>query len=171
MQKTFLFLVFITMLFNAKSQKVKAITKDTAFITAMLNGQNKYRNELGITDLKWNATLAEEAREWGVYLAAKNKFEHSRGLKNQGENLWMGTASAYSLEDMTSSWGNEKQFFKPAAFPDCSTNGSWHTVGHYTQIIWRNTTEVGCALVSNNKADYLVCRYNPAGNIMGRRVY
>jgi hypothetical protein len=35
--------------------------------------------------------------------------------------------------------------------------------GHYSQIMWRKTTSVGCGLVGK----YLACRYSPAGNVMG----
>ncbi|MFD2429036.1 CAP domain-containing protein [Sphingobium scionense] len=43
----------------------------------------------------------------------------------------------------------------------------WQDVAHYTQIIWRGTRSVGCALAEGRSFDYLVCRYYPAGNMFG----
>ena len=40
--------------------------------------------------------------------------------------------------------------------------------GHYTQVVWRNTREVGCAVARNGSDDFLVCRYWPSGNWMGQ---
>lgn len=39
---------------------------------------------------------------------------------------------------------------------------------HYSQMIWRDTKKLGCALGEGANADYLVCRYFPAGNIFGK---
>jgi hypothetical protein len=48
-----------------------------------------------------------------------------------------------------------------------SRTGNWSDVGHYTQIVWPASQRVGCATASNRANDYLVCRYLPAGNIVG----
>ena len=50
-------------------------------------------------------------------------------------------------------------------FPDNSTTGKVEDVGHYTQVIWRATSEVGCAEATSADEDILVCRYTEAGNI------
>jgi hypothetical protein len=60
----------------------------------------------------------------------------------------------------------EKPYFKPGIFPNVTTDPA-KTVGHYTQVIWRATTSVGCGLASDGTNDYLVCRYSPAGNSSG----
>jgi Cysteine-rich secretory protein family len=89
----------------------------------------------------------------------------------QGENLWAGTAGAYSYSQMVQGWGDEKQYFRAGSFPEVSSTGNWADVGHYTQMIWKNTTAVGCAVATGGGMDVLVCRYNPSGNFIGQPVY
>jgi len=59
--------------------------------------------------------------------------------------------------------------FHAGAFPQVSKTGNWDDVGHYTQMIWPGSIRVGCAVRSSARYDYLVCRYSPAGNVMGSR--
>ena len=82
----------------------------------------------------------------------------------------MGTRGAYALEEMAGSWAAEKRLLRAGAFPNVSTSGHWQDVAHYTQMIWRSTTRVGCALHRSDRADFLICRYAPAGNVVGQRV-
>jgi len=45
-------------------------------------------------------------------------------------------------------------------------------IGHYLQIVWRNTTEIGCGMATgSNGNDYLVCRLLPMGNFVGQSPY
>jgi len=82
----------------------------------------------------------------------------------------MGTSGAWQPDQMVRDWASEKKFFRAGAFPEVSNSGSWHDVGHYTQIIWPQTTSFGCAMRTAKGWDYLVCRYSPAGNVMGQIV-
>ena len=64
----------------------------------------------------------------------------------------------------------EVRYFHTGQFPDVSSTGRWSDVGHYTQLIWRGTQQVGCAVGQGRANDILVCRYWPAGNVMGQPV-
>ena len=66
---------------------------------------------------------------------------------------------------------DERRAFRTGTFPDVSRTGDLEDVGHYTQMVWRNTGQVGCAMASNRSMDYLVCRYARTGNVEGERVY
>lgn len=134
---------------------------------AMLNSHNAARKDVGVPALFWDHNLANDARKYAIYLAKNNIFEHDpqKGVAvRQGENLWMGTRGAFSYAVMADGWISEKRFYKKGIFPNNSNSGKWTDVGHYTQIIWRSTTHVGCAVASNRQNDFLVCRYSPAGN-------
>ncbi|WP_299192566.1 CAP domain-containing protein [uncultured Erythrobacter sp.] len=137
-----------------------------------LAAHNAERAEFGVAPLRWNDDLAREAQRWARKLAREERLQHStREERNRtGENLWMGTARSYSPDAMIAAFTNEKQYFSAGEFPRVSITGDWKDVGHYTQIVWAETREVGCARAPGERFDVLVCRYWPAGNVMGQRI-
>lgn len=168
-----LFVFFFTLIvFEGYSQSSKAgIYKDSSFIAAILQSHTTYRDSLQLPAIAWSDALAKDALAWAQHLAAINKGEHDMSIRGrEGENLFAGTAGAYSYHDMVALWGNEKKFFQYGVFPNCATSRS-AVIGHYTQIVWKNTKSVGCALASNGETDFLVCRYAPAGNMVGEKPY
>lgn len=134
---------------------------------------NRERAMVGVPPLAWDARLAADAAGYGPSLAARGRLAHSsqQTRPGQGENLWMGTRGAYGLEEMAGGWAAEKRLFRPDIFPDVSASGNWSDVGHYTQMVWRGTTRVGCAIHRASAWDYLICRYAPSGNVVGQRVF
>jgi uncharacterized protein YkwD len=139
----------------------------------LLAAQNAERLRLRVKPLVWSAKLAEHAKKWAQTLAVSDMFEHAPvgADGGEGENLWTGTKDDYTPEEMIGFFIDEGKLFKRGKFPDVSTTGRWEDVGHYTQIVWKDTREVGCAIVSNRQSDYLVCRYFPAGNVIGQQAY
>jgi hypothetical protein len=142
------------------------------FVERLLDLHNRERARIGQAPLAWDARLAEHARAWANRLAARGRFEHSLPATRpgEGENLWRGTAGAYSLEEMIGHFLAERRDFRPGIFPQVARHGDWHQIAHYTQMIWPTTRTVGCAMTSRRGTDYLVCRYAPAGNVVGQRV-
>lgn len=69
-------------------------------------------------------------------------------------------------------YNSEFMYFKPyfgMASPDMNTFDKW---GHFTQILWKGTSEVGCATVvcdrlgnvdARSATPFTVCNYNPPG--------
>ncbi|MFN3514935.1 MAG: CAP domain-containing protein [Phenylobacterium sp.] len=145
----------------------------TDFDQRVLATHNQERARVGVPPLRWNPALAGSAAEWAEYLAATGKFEHAPEDPQapEGENLWAGTKGRFSPEAMTAAWIREKQHFQPGPFPHNSTTGRVEDVGHYTQVVWRDTREVGCAMASGRREDVLVCRYAEAGNYRGERPF
>ena len=136
----------------------------------MIAAHNEARRAYGVQPLSWDEGLARSAAVYAGKLARSGKFEHDKqtGVSpRQGENLFVGTRSAYSYGDMIGLLIDERRHFRPGRFPDVSRSGSVWQVGHYTQIIWPTSQRVGCATASNRSSDYLVCRYLPAGNVVG----
>lgn len=139
-------------------------------INEIVNRHNYYRSLISganIPSLEWSSTLASSAQTWANYLGANNAFYHSGG---QSENLAAGFSSWTAAID---GWGSEKSYFIYAPFGDSASNtGNWKDVGHYTQIIWKTTTQCGCGSASHpTYGTIYVCHYAPAGNIWGYYPY
>ncbi|KAF8481227.1 CAP domain-containing protein [Russula ochroleuca] len=135
-----------------------------ADITAYLTAQNNIRGNHGAANLTWNADLSAKALSW----ASKCKFQHSDGtLGPFGENLAAGTGDAYTIASAVKSWTDEVSDYDPNN-PQPS---------HFTQVVWKATTQVGCAYYNCSSgsifpaeygvAHYHVCEYSPPGNVIG----
>lgn len=165
-------LVAALLAFAIEAPAAAAAQEPSQFPARMLAAQNAARAQAGAAPMAWDPALAYAAGTYAAQLALTNSFQHSnrRGRPGIGENLWMGTRGYYSYEAMVGGWASEKRNFVAGIFPSVSRTGNWSDVGHYTQMVWPTTTRVGCALASNARNDFLVCRYSPAGNIDGRPV-
>jgi hypothetical protein len=134
---------------------------------------NAERARLGLKPLIWDIKLSADAGKHALIMAKTDVYEHadqSNAADAQGENMWMGTLGAYDAQDMVRGWIAESVDFQPGTFPNVSKTGNWIDIGHYTQLIWPDTTSVGCALVGNPRDEYMVCRYLPAGNVLGEKI-
>ena len=139
----------------------------------MLSAHNRERQRLGLPKLKWNRALEREARDWGRVLARKGRLQHAdqRVRNGTGENLWMGTRGQWDILVGIDLMLDERRHYRHDNFPRISRTGKWKDVAHYSQIVWRDTQEVGCSVVNDHGWDVLVCRYWPAGNVWGEKAY
>eukprot|EP01018_Ginkgo_biloba_P032115 Gb_01098 [translate_table: standard] len=135
-----------------------------------LNAHNKERRLIGVPELLWDNKLAATAS-----LFARSQRDHHRcemkqsGTNKYGENLCWGKGTPMTPTEVVQTWIDEKKFYdyqKNSCVPD-------RHCGVYTQVVWKNSTELGCALVSCDKGDITlsVCNYFPPGNIVGERPY
>ncbi len=134
-----------------------------------LDAHNRARAEVGVAPLVWSERLVRDAQGWADHLAARGLYDHAtlEQRKGQGENLWRGPSGHWDARTKVGFFVAEKHLFRPGQFPDVSRSGRWADVAHYTQVIWPQTREVGCALAYGGGDEVLVCRYWPAGNIWG----
>lgn len=142
------------------------------FNARLLAAHNVERAAAGVPPLQWNDQLAANARAWADQLAATGRFEHSPDDPHsppEGENLWAGTPRAFSPEAMVGLWAAERKDYRAGVFPNNSRSGNVENVGHYTQLIWRSSGEVGCATAVGKHEEFLVCRYSDPGNVYGER--
>ena len=166
-----LFAIFLSFFTTVSATNIGSTETTNALMRKeVIAAHNKYRAEKGIPTLKWSKTLADHAMNWALHLAKSGKLYHSKE-SGEGENLWQGSARHFSHTEKVDFWGSEKKYFKRGIFPNVSTSGNWQDVGHYTQIIWHSTNEVGCAMATSRGFDFFVCRYNPPGNYIGQKVY
>ncbi len=140
----------------------------TAQAQAALDFHNAKRAEVGTPPLQWSAQLAAVAQTWANHLAkdANCSLQHTRS-NTYGENLFGGSGMAYTAVDAANSWYSEKPKYGGGEL----TNDNWAASGHYTQMVWRNTTQVGMGQATCNGAIVIVAEYDPAGNYMGEKAY
>ncbi|RPD82630.1 PR-1-like protein [Lentinus tigrinus ALCF2SS1-7] len=131
-------------------------------IDAYLQAHNSIRAQHGASPLSWSDNLASAAQGW----ANNCVFQHSGGkLGAFGENLAAGTGSSYGIGPAVKSWTDEVSDYDPSN-PEAS---------HFTQVVWKGSTQVGCAVqscsgifdASFGPAKFFVCEYFPQGNIIG----
>lgn len=150
------------------------VDRTAALEERLLASHNRERARVGVPALVWDQRLARDAAGWARTLARSGRFEHSPADASdpnvQGENLWAGTPGAWAPEEMVGYWVAEKRDYKPGLFPAVSKSGDLDKFGHYTQLIWRRTTKVGCAVDRSAREDLLVCRYSEGGNVIGEAV-
>lgn len=142
-------------------------------VDVILQAHNSERVGTGVPALTWNAQLAGQAGLWAEQLARDGVLRHASAAERSdaGENLWMGSPGYFSTERMVSAFIAEKRHYRHGSFPNVSATGNWQDVGHYTQIVWRDTQQIGCAVARTAQRDVLVCRYWPAGNRIGSQPY
>jgi pathogenesis-related protein 1 len=135
---------------------------------------NQVRAEVGAPGLVWSKELAAYSQEWADHLAQNGcRMEHHKkpSLKGEpvGENLFWGSSSTYYHPiDASISWYSEKKIYRYGKFG----KGNWHEIGHYTQMVWKNTKEVGVGVsVCRDGGIIVVANYYPAGNYIGQNPY
>lgn len=140
--------------------------------STLINEHNKYRRQegQGLPGLQWNDSMAAYAQEWAEHLEQNNNCSirpngHRSGankVHRYGENLASGTGGYATPANAVQGWYNEKIDY------DYATNSCkpGKMCGHYTQVVWKNTTEFGCGKVECDGGNVIwVCNYNPAGNM------
>jgi len=114
--------------------------------------------------LAWSDRLAARAQDWADTLLARRQFVH-RPDRTYGENLFEIAGAPASPEQVVNAWAAESRNY------DYSSNKCRGVCGHYTQVVWRDTKEVGCAVARGGGQEIWVCNYDPPGNWIGQRPY
>lgn len=163
----------LLLLLTAAPALIGSLGPRSNFDERLLAAHNRERSVMSVPPLQWDPELAAKSGEWAEHLSRTGKFEHSPDDpegERIGENIWGGTPDAYQPEMMVGLWIDEKKHYKAGTFPDNSRSGRVEQVAHYTQVIWRSTTHVGCAARRVGGEEVMVCRYRTAGNIYGQSV-
>lgn len=127
-----------------------------------VDAHNKYRAKHCAPPLTWSPKLAQIAQSWANTMKARKcAFEHS-GNESVGENLAGGTAGALEPESTVAMWYDEVKLYK---FPK---GGFSMDTGHFTQLVWTDTRQVGCGHVTCGGMELYVCNYDPPGNWEGQ---
>jgi pathogenesis-related protein 1 len=160
---------------SAGAQRAVALNSEQK--TAALQAHNVWRARVGTSPLTWSADLAQRAQGWVDTLArtgCRIKISSEQAL---GENLFYasplrqgGSArpQVFTAEQVVDAWGIEVLDYSYTR----NACAAGRRCGHYTQLVWSTTQEVGCAMtVCADQSQIWACYYRPAGNIARHRPY
>lgn len=139
--------------------------------STILSKHNSERSAVGVQPLTWSNSLATQAQDYANQLSTGGYVCNGSSCVNDiphgaaNENLAWGSPG-YPVSSMVQGWANEKSQYNGQPIPS-----GYSPAGHYTAMVWQNTQEIGCGFVATGQIDILVCRYNPAGNIVGQMPY
>ena len=123
--------------------------------------------------MQWSAEVEAVAAQWAAHCV----YQHNAGRGNLGENIAASSPGYWpTIAGVVQAWASE------AADYDYASNScaAGKVCGHYTQLVWRDSTLLGCAYArctSNSPFqgvptwDFWVCDYSPPGNWAGQRPY
>jgi uncharacterized protein YkwD len=138
---------------------------------SILDVHNSERAAVGVPPLVWSDSLAAGAKTWAEHLATTPEFAHDPDRGNVGENLagFNPSKGVSAPGEGQMLWVAEKKDWHGGVL----TQENWYPTGHYTQMVWKDTKEVGCATASGGGHWFsiLVCRYSPGGNVIGQAPY
>ncbi|XP_021911528.1 STS14 protein [Carica papaya] len=137
-----------------------------------LEAHNEARSLVGVAPLKWSEKVAKASS-----LLVRFQRSHmgcqfanlSGGKYEYGANQLWGSGVAVTPRMAVETWVKEKMYYNYSN-NSCAPN---HRCGVYTQVVWRNSTELGCAQATclQQKATLTICFYNPPGNYVGEKPY
>ncbi|KAL5560867.1 hypothetical protein UlMin_030614 [Ulmus minor] len=129
-----------------------------------LDSHNAVRAEVGVGPMRWNKTLSGYARKYALSRIGSCEMEHSGGP--YGENLSEGFGYVRA-SDAVKFWASEKPHYDYA-----SNKCVGDECRHYTQLVWRDSVNLGCARAKClNGWMFVICNYYPPGNYDGERPY
>ncbi|KAK5991289.1 putative pathogenesis-related protein [Cladobotryum mycophilum] len=148
----------------------------------MLHQHNLHRSNHSAPNLGWDNTLAQYAKNIATGCVFKHDMHQGNGGYGQNLAAWGSTGNIDNLRNklaasgVTNQWYNSEmpnwQFYGQANPPPSSPLEKW---GHFTQVVWKSTTTVGCytakcpaGSVLSFPSWYTVCNYGPPGNYGGR---
>lgn len=141
----------------------------------MLDEHNEWRDIVAVPSLIWSPELAGYAQKLVDRLAANGCKMPPYGLAS-GVNLHFSGAKIYDSgrkehspktpAQIVNKWGRGSDLYS------YGNNSCAGVCGHYTQMVWKDTTEVGCARARcRNDGDLAGCLYDPPGNQDGKKPF
>ncbi|XP_043966567.1 Golgi-associated plant pathogenesis-related protein 1-like [Gambusia affinis] len=136
------------------------------FKKEFLDAHNNYRAAHGAPKLTYNSELNSTAQKWAEHLLETKTLEHSD--IEDGENVYYSFNSQKVTpqgKSAVDSWYGEIKDY------DFSRPGCQPKAGHFTQVVWKDTKELGVGMATDGNTVFVVGQYRPAGNITNKGYY
>uniref|UniRef100_A0A8L9MIG2 CAP domain-containing protein n=1 Tax=Strongyloides ratti TaxID=34506 RepID=A0A8L9MIG2_STRRB len=120
--------------------------------------QNEYRKAHGASPLKNDPILERKAQNYANVIASYGQLVHDpkNRVEKMGENLALGSSRIGHL--------GVKWWYDEIKDYDFNRPGFNMKTGHFTQLVWKSSTNAGFGVVERNGVVYVVCKYTPPGN-------
>ncbi|XP_071337917.1 Golgi-associated plant pathogenesis-related protein 1-like isoform X2 [Trachinotus anak] len=133
---------------------------DASFQQEFLKAHNTYREKHNTPPLTLSSELTAAAQKWADHLLAAGTLKHSD--TQDGENIFTMYSSAtitLTGKEAVDSWYSEIKDY------NWSQPGFSGNTGHFTQVVWKDSTELGVGMATDGKRAFVVGQYRPAGNM------
>ena len=158
---------------SSSVQAAKPISND--YVQGLLDAHNNHRQNHTVDDLVWSQDLADIAKQIGQSCVYAHDTKTGGG--GYGQNIGAGAPDNETPKMITNAMYNDEIGYYPGYNGEPSMN-AFEKWGHFSQIVWKSTKEVGCATVycpgglantgSNVSPYFTVCNYRPVGNVAGQ---
>ncbi|XP_063699505.1 uncharacterized protein LOC134830072 isoform X2 [Culicoides brevitarsis] len=139
----------------------------TDFEIDCLKAHNEYRSKHGVPSLKLNKRLCRYAEEWARVIAARGVLAH-RSNSEYGENIFCVWSSSVLATGVVSGREPVDNWYSEVDKHVFGKEPSTLKTGHFTQVVWKDSRELGVGVGSNRSGQtYVVCNYDPPGNFIG----
>lgn len=149
---------------NEKPSNNKTESGLEKFRLQCLERHNVLRKQHGAPPMKLVDEINEVAQKYAEHLGKTNKFEHSKG-SGFGENLAGCTCKEGEFPEgsyITDMWYDEIKDY------DFDNPGFSMNTGHFTQVVWKGSTELGIGIgYQKSGMCVVVANYREHGNMMG----
>jgi len=159
MKKFFLLFCFLCYFLLSVAQS----TEKDSLLNVIYSKHNIVRGNLDISGLLISDELVKIANE-EVLKLCQSPYNY-KVREDYGVNIYRGVQFP-TADDVMNLWLREQRHYKGNEINEQTI----FDCGHYTQIIWRQTTVIGCAMSQTKGGMYIiVCLYSPKGNIIGQK--
>ncbi|KAM7392099.1 hypothetical protein PAMP_022734 [Pampus punctatissimus] len=133
---------------------------DKSFKQEFLETHNAYRAEHGAPPMSYNKELNAEAQKWADHLLEKGSLGHSDTKDGENVyNMWSSAPLKLTGKEAVDSWYSEIKDY------NWSMPGFSGSTGHFTQVVWKESTELGVGMATDGNKVFVVGQYRPAGNM------
>ena len=138
-----------------------------AEIQEILADHNRERAAVGTPPLTWSPEISAHAGEWARTLQSQGCVLQHRGVDSRiyGENI-QDLVPGFGPGAAPENWASEKELYHGETIGDPD-----FVALHYSAMVWRTTTQMGCGVAWCGERGILVCNYHPQGNVSGQRPY
>ncbi|XP_077545277.1 uncharacterized protein LOC144158330 [Haemaphysalis longicornis] len=130
----------------------------------VLKRHNRLRKKHGVPPLEHSEEMCRHAQAYAYRLAQMGKMKHRTHSRKYGENLFASwdpsSNKVFRGKTAVDCWYDEIKYY---------TFGNEYVpkAGHFTQLMWKKSRRLGTGIATYKGNTYVVCNYDPSGNVIG----